>query len=63
MTVVIFFMTTQLVLGYSWQDMHLPPLSVAGKGFEVAWVSVYADFAEVITNIISRNDSCLSPLA
>ena len=39
MTVVIFFMTAQLVLGYSWQDSHLPPLSEAGKGIDVAWVS------------------------
>ena len=38
MTIVIFFFTSQLVLGYSWQDTHLPPLSTAGKGFDVAWV-------------------------
>ena len=41
MTVVIFFMTAQLVLGYSWQDAHLPPLSEAGKGIDVAWVSLW----------------------
>lgn len=31
MTLTIFFVTTVLVVGYSWQDTHFPTLSNAGK--------------------------------
>ncbi|PAV21583.1 hypothetical protein PNOK_0154000 [Pyrrhoderma noxium] len=37
MTLTIFCVTTGLVFGYSWQDTHLPSLSYAGIGIEVAW--------------------------
>ncbi|KAI5118341.1 hypothetical protein M0805_009144 [Coniferiporia weirii] len=35
--VVFFFLTSQLVIGYSWQDNHLPSFAISGAGFEVAW--------------------------
>src|SRR5882672_2946240 len=34
--VAFFFLSSQLVLGYSWQDTHDPPISIAGK-----WSRVY----------------------
>lgn len=30
-TVTFFFLTSQLVIGYSWQDTHLPPIAKAGE--------------------------------
>ncbi|KAH8105047.1 hypothetical protein DFH11DRAFT_1864282 [Phellopilus nigrolimitatus] len=35
--VAFFFLTSQLVIGYSWQDTHNPSISVAGWGYEVAY--------------------------
>lgn len=35
MTNIIFFVTSQLVVGYSWQDSHLPTLSSPGKQIEL----------------------------
>jgi len=37
LTVTIACLTTQLVIGYSWQDTHLPSQSYAGYGLEVAY--------------------------
>ncbi|KZT24411.1 hypothetical protein NEOLEDRAFT_1207860 [Neolentinus lepideus HHB14362 ss-1] len=37
MTVIIFFVTIVLVLGYSWQDTHYPQPSSPGEGYDVAW--------------------------
>ncbi|KAI5115077.1 hypothetical protein M0805_006708, partial [Coniferiporia weirii] len=38
MTLTIFTVTIGLIVGYSWQDTHLPTLSNEGKGIHVAWV-------------------------
>ncbi|KAF8642481.1 hypothetical protein AX16_009482 [Volvariella volvacea WC 439] len=37
MTNIVFFVTAVLVVGYSYQDIHLPVPGSPGSGFEVAW--------------------------
>ncbi|KAF8431956.1 hypothetical protein L210DRAFT_3650787 [Boletus edulis BED1] len=37
MTNLIIWVTTALVVGYSWQDTHLPPASSPGYGITIAW--------------------------
>lgn len=34
---ILFGVTTTLIVGYSWQDTHLPTLSNPGVGVSVAW--------------------------
>jgi hypothetical protein len=38
MTNIVFFVTTALVIGYSWQDTHYPTASSPGWGIDLAWV-------------------------
>ncbi|TDL16038.1 hypothetical protein BD410DRAFT_731828 [Rickenella mellea] len=37
MSKIIFLFTTQLVVGFSWQDRHIPSLASPGAGYQVAW--------------------------
>lgn len=39
MTNIVFFVTIALVVGYSWQDSHVPSAGSQGWGWSVAWVS------------------------
>ena len=49
--VVFFFLTSQLVIGYSWQDTHLPSITEAGIPFLICLSLIMFDFFYLLSFI------------